>query len=58
MKFSRRTLLWLLGLAPLFRVRLVEASDSGSDQPMPRDELVVVRGWVLRRDDLRRLAAR
>jgi hypothetical protein len=58
MALSRRVFLSLIGLIPFFAVRLGRASGAGEDVPAANDDIVVVRGWVLRRDDLDRLSPR
>jgi hypothetical protein len=58
MAFSRRVFLSLIGLLPLLAVRRGRAADANQAQAAVGDDLVVVRGWVLRRDDLDQLAPR
>ena len=54
MAFSRRAVLSFIGLLPFLTVRLGRASASAGAVHPVTDGLVVVNGWVLRRDDLNR----
>ena len=58
MALSRRVFLSLICLIPFFAVRLGRASGADADAPAAGEDIVVVRGWVLRRDDLDRLSPR
>ena len=53
--FSRRLFLSCLGFATLFAARLTRSAAAAEAGPGEDSRLVVVRGWVLRRDDLDRL---
>ncbi len=55
MTLSRRVFLSLAGCASLFRwIPATEAAPPPVQQQA--DDLVVVKGWVLRRDDLERMS--
>jgi hypothetical protein len=53
--FSRRVFLTLLGFAATFGSRAGAVSAMEAVATRPDNELVVVRGWVLRRDEIDRL---
>ncbi len=53
MAFSRRVFLSLLGFLPLLASRLGNASEA--EQGAAATGLVVVDGWILRRDELDRV---
>jgi hypothetical protein len=54
MTLSRRVFVSLAGFVPLFRWIAPTEAAVPPAQERP-DDLVVVKGWVLRRDDLERL---
>jgi hypothetical protein len=54
MTLSRRVFVSLAGFTPLFRWIAPTGAAVPPAQERP-DDLVVVKGWVLRRDDLERL---
>jgi hypothetical protein len=55
MAISRRLFLAIVGCLPLMAIRPARAYKSYSVAPAAGDEVVVYRGWILRRDDLPRL---
>ena len=50
--FSRRVFLSFVGFASLFATRVARSAAVEAVERPPDSSLVVVRGWVLRRDDL------
>lgn len=62
MALSRRVFLTLVGFLPLAAWRAeagpLMADPDAAAPPQPDAGIVVVGGWVLRRDDVSRLAAR
>jgi len=55
---SRRVFLSIFGLASVFSVRFARAAVDAGAEPPASDRLVVVRGWVLREDDLNHIGPR
>jgi hypothetical protein len=55
MTISRRLFLAIVGCLPLMAVRHARAEKPYLAAPAAGDEIVVYRGWILRRDDLPRL---
>jgi hypothetical protein len=55
MAISRRLFLALVGCLPLLAIRPARADKPYLAAPAAGDEVVVYRGWILRRDDLPRL---
>jgi hypothetical protein len=61
MAFSRRIFLSFIGLLPFSLIRIGQASEAPPTAAAAADEIVVVKGWVLRRSDiaeLKRIAER
>jgi len=55
---SRRVFLSIFGFAPVFSIPFARAAVKAGAEPPPNDRLVVVRGWVLREDDLNHIGPR
>jgi hypothetical protein len=55
---SRRLFLSIFGLASVFSVRFARTAVAAAAEAPTGDRLVVVRGWVLREDDLNHIGPR